>query len=120
MNANTLYVAAILFSRSTLHRETLPCLPNSILDSAIDAAAARLGYEEVKPEQREAVRGLVNGRDVFVALPTGFGKSLCNAMLPLVFDSVRGLPPSTSIVLCVTQLVALMMDQKEKIYAQGS
>ena len=37
----------------------------SILDSAIDAAAARLGYEEVKPEQREAVRGLVNGRDVF-------------------------------------------------------
>ena len=28
MNANTLYVAAILFSRSSLHRETLPCLPN--------------------------------------------------------------------------------------------
>ena len=25
-----MYVAAILFSRSTLHRETLPCLPNSI------------------------------------------------------------------------------------------
>ena len=73
----------------------------SILDSAIAAAAARLVYEEVKPEQREAVRGLVNGRDVFVTLPTGFGKSLCYAMLPLVFDSVRGLPPSTSIVLCV-------------------
>ena len=53
----------------------------SILDSAIDAAAARLGYEEVKPEQREAVRGLVNGRDVFVALPTGFGKSLCHAAI---------------------------------------
>ena len=28
LNANTLYVSAILFSRSTLHRETLPCLPN--------------------------------------------------------------------------------------------
>ena len=28
LNANTLYVAAILFSRSTLHREALPCLPN--------------------------------------------------------------------------------------------
>ena len=28
MNANTLYVAAILFFRSTLHREALPCLPN--------------------------------------------------------------------------------------------
>ena len=30
LNANTLYVAAILFSRSTLHRESLPCLPNII------------------------------------------------------------------------------------------
>ena len=57
----------------------------STLDSAIDAAAARLGYEEVKPEQREAVRGLVNGRDVFVALPTGFGKSLCYAICGLWF-----------------------------------
>ena len=28
LNANTLYVAAILFFRSTLHREALPCLPN--------------------------------------------------------------------------------------------
>ena len=30
LNANTLYVAAILFSRSTLHREALPCLPNTL------------------------------------------------------------------------------------------
>ena len=29
VNANTLYVAAILFSCSTLHRKTLPCLPNN-------------------------------------------------------------------------------------------
>ena len=30
LNANTLYVAAILFSRSTLHREAPPCLPNTM------------------------------------------------------------------------------------------
>ena len=28
LNANTLYVAAILFSRSTLHIDALLCLPN--------------------------------------------------------------------------------------------
>ena len=28
LNANTLYVAAILFSCTSLHRESLPCLPN--------------------------------------------------------------------------------------------
>ena len=70
------------------------------IDNAIDVAAARLGYEEVKSEQREAVRAIVNEKDVFVSLPTGYGKSLCYAMLPFVFDSVLSRPTSTSIAAC--------------------
>ena len=66
------------------------------IDDAIDAAAARLGYEEVKSEQREAVRAIVNEKDVFVSLPTGYGKSLCYAMLPFVFDSVLSRPSSSA------------------------
>ena len=89
------------------------------IDDAIDAAAARLGYEEVKSKQREAVRAIVNEKDVFVSLPTGYGKSLCYAMLPFVFDSVLSRPPSTSIVICVSPLVALMQDQKEKFAPRG-
>ena len=30
----------------------------------------------LKPEQKEAIISLFNGKDVFVVLPTGFGKSL--------------------------------------------
>ena len=49
-----------------------------------------VGIEALKPLQREAIRTFALGRDVFVCLPTGFGKSLCYALLPLVFDRLRG------------------------------
>jgi len=32
-------------------------------------------------EQKEAVKAFVDGNDVFVSLPTGFGKSLCFALI---------------------------------------
>ena len=38
------------------------------------------------PNQLEVVEAFVKGRDVIAVLPTGYGKSLCFACLPLVFD----------------------------------
>ena len=72
-------------------------------------AADVLGYPELKPQQLEAMMELVSGNDVFVVLPTGFGKSLIYACLPLVFDSI--LATHGSIVLVVTPLTAIMKDQ---------
>ena len=43
-----------------------------------------LGYDSAREHQREAIRELVGGKDVFVWLPTGHGKSLCYAVLPLL------------------------------------
>ena len=59
--------------------------------STVLLAARKLGYGEVKSEQSRVIREIVAGNDVFVALPTGYGKSLCYALLPLVFDFVRWL-----------------------------
>ena len=81
--------------------------------AAIARAVDAVGFEELKKEQELAIRSFVNGRDVFIALPTGYGKSLCYALLPLVFDSLRG-SPHNSIVLCVSPLTALMADQRQK------
>ena len=47
------------------------------VDSAIVQAARKLGYYgEVKSEQSRVIKEIVAGNDVFVALPTGYGKSL--------------------------------------------
>ena len=64
------------------------------------------------------------GHDTFVSLPTGYGKSLVYAVLPLVFDKIRGKNidlshslhysidhfiegTSGSIVLCISPLTSL-------------
>ena len=52
-------------------------------------AATSLGITTLKTEQQEAIRQFVLGRDVFVSLPTGYGKSVCYFPLPFVFDCLR-------------------------------
>ena len=60
--------------------------------------AATLGYHNLKEEQKKVVNAF-KGKDVFVSLPTGYGKSLCYAILPLVFDKRREAVKRRSIVI---------------------
>lgn len=78
---------------------------------AAKAAARVLGYIQMKSEQLQVVESFVKGNDVFGVLPTGFGKSLCYACLPLVFDKLLQKPHGSSIVMVVSPLVAIMKDQ---------
>ena len=64
-------------------------------------------------------KAFVESSDVFAALPTGYGKSLCFAVLPVLFDVLRGKSLPSSIVVCVSPLVALMSDQKAKFSPRG-
>ena len=50
---------------------------------AIDTAAMRLGFRSLKPEQRKAIRNFMDGKDVMVVLPTGFGNSLYYVLLTM-------------------------------------
>ena len=42
-----------------------------------------------KPHQKVSVRYVYVGKDIFLLLPTGFGKSLCYEVLPFVFDVMQ-------------------------------
>ena len=72
-----------------------------------------LKVETLKDKQKEATCSFVNGRDCFVILQTGYGKTLCYVLLPYVYDHFRGKTRS-SIVICVSPLISLMMDQVKK------
>ena len=43
------------------------------------SAGERMGYAKVKDEQFRVIEDVVRGRDTFVSLPTGYGKSLVTA-----------------------------------------
>ena len=73
------------------------------LERIIRECASGLGYKFLKTKQLEAIMSFAQGKDTFVALPTGYGKSRC-AVLPLLFDVKRGIlivlsPPDLYILL---------------------
>ena len=82
--------------------------------------AEQLGYHCLSAEQQEVVVNFVAGRDVFVSLPTGAGKSLCYLVLPATFDLLRN-SPSSSVVIVVCPLKSLrgLEDQVAKASSRG-
>ena len=86
--------------------------------SALHSVLLRLGYSYPKPAQVEAVTTFILGRDVFLSLPTGYGKSLCYSCLPLVFDMIKQ-KIAFSVIIVVSPLNALIKDQVNALSAKG-
>ena len=63
---------------------------HELIVTAISEVALRFGLV-LKEKQLEAMTAFVKGNDVFVSLPTGYGKSIIYALLPEVFDQIRGM-----------------------------
>jgi len=78
---------------------------------ACENALKSFDLNEFKENQSLALKEIVNGKDVFVILPTGAGKSLIFQAAPLVFDYMEGKTSPRSIVLVISPLVSLMRDQ---------
>ena len=68
------------------------------------------GYEEFRLHQRDVITSLLNGRDAFVLMPTGGGKSLCYQIPAMVRDGVG---------IVVSPLIALMQDQVDSLCQLG-
>ena len=81
------------------------------------------GDLQLKEKQVEAIKSVLEGKDVFVWLPTGYGKSICFHCLPFVFDHKFGrvsLPPhKRSVCLIVSPLLSLMINQVTSLRKVG-
>jgi ATP-dependent DNA helicase RecQ len=60
------------------------------------------GFDDFRAHQKEIIEAILEGRDVFAALPTGGGKSLCYQLPALMKDGLT---------LVVSPLISLMKDQ---------
>ena len=69
-----------------------------------DALQVHFKYHDFRPGQLEALLPVVHGRDVFVRLPTGGGKSLCIFLAPLAISD-------RAICIVVSPLISLMDQQ---------
>ena len=88
-------------------------------EKAMEIAAKEMGYATLRDKQKEAILGFIHGRDVFVSLPTGSGKSLCYSILPKVLDSLKRRKNANSIAIVVSPLISLMKDQLLSLEKKG-
>ena len=72
---------------------------SSSVESIVETVTSRLEYAMLKKEQKDATLSFVLGRDVFVALPTGCGKTICYCCLPMIYDQLKGRTGSIAVII---------------------
>ncbi|MGE4609437.1 MAG: RecQ family ATP-dependent DNA helicase [Myxococcota bacterium] len=86
-------------SKQASQEETEPRTP-------VDNAARRFDIQQLRPEQTQVIDAVLEGRDVLMVLPTGYGKSACYQVPSLLLQQP---------VVMISPLKALLKDQEAKL-----
>ncbi|MCF8245747.1 MAG: DNA helicase RecQ [Saprospiraceae bacterium] len=77
-----------------------------VTDRINEALQKFFGFENFKGNQKEIVQSVLDGKDTFVIMPTGGGKSLCYQLPALMMEGTA---------LIISPLIALMKNQVDSI-----
>ncbi len=80
------------------------------MNSALSILQTVFGYSSFRAQQEEVITDVINGKDCFVLMPTGGGKSLCYQIPSIALSG-------TAII--VSPLISLMQDQVTALKANG-
>ncbi|WP_343700494.1 DNA helicase RecQ [Chitinophaga sp.] len=77
----------------------------------MDALHEHFGFDSFKGNQEKIIKSILSGKDTFVIMPTGGGKSLCYQLPALM---------SPGVALIVSPLIALMKNQVDLVRSYSS
>lgn len=96
--------------KSTAKRSTVKKSESIDIDLP-KALQEHFGFEKFKGEQEQIIRSVLSGKDTFVIMPTGGGKSLCYQLPAIV---------SAGVAIIVSPLIALMKNQVDLVRSYSS
>lgn len=94
--------------KKTATTKTKTTIPSIDLQQALQEY---FGFEKFKGRQEEIIKSVLTGRDTFVIMPTGGGKSLCYQLPAMISEGVA---------IIVSPLIALMKNQVDLVRSYSS
>lgn len=92
---------------------------NANFHRAIDSVCEAFRVSSLYPEQEECLKAILQGKDVYASLPTGYGKLLIFYAAPIVADEVFEHPRGSSKIIITSPLKTLMEDQVAYLKSLG-